>query len=168
LSDSNNGKSGYQSVGRTPHGNCAEPRRGHWYGTGTSAEHGRDRGRPMSLFTPGGGATHSTTNKDLADSDNGESGYQSPDRTPTGNGVEPYGGHWYRLPAGCSRGGDWPGRLNTAGRGATHSTINKDLASSTEDDGNDNSTGSQGSEDNNDLGSCGDGAALRGLEEAVL
>ncbi len=59
-------------------------------------------------------------------------------------------------------------RLSTARRGATYSTTNKDLASSTEDDRDNNSTGSQGLEDGNDLGSGGDGTVLHCLEEAVL
>jgi hypothetical protein len=49
-------------------------------------------GGPKKLSTFGRGALHSTTNDDLADSDDGESRYQPADRTPRGNWVEPLGG----------------------------------------------------------------------------
>ncbi len=50
--------------------------------------------RPEKLSTPGRGAPHFTTNNDLADSDDGKSGYQSVDRTLHGNCTEPCGGCW--------------------------------------------------------------------------
>ncbi len=164
--DSDNGKSGCQSVDRPLRGDCAEHRGGHWYGVSAGCSCGGSRSR--SLCTPRCRAPHSTTNRDSADSDNGKSRYLSPDRTPRSNGAEPCGGCWYEVPARSGHCGSRPEKLSTAGCRATYSTINKDLASSTEDNGDKDSTSSQGLEDGNDLGLSGDGAALRCSGEAVF
>jgi hypothetical protein len=165
LADSDNAESIYQFMDRTLGGDYAEPHGGCWYGVAGCS---RGRSRPGSLCTPGHAASHSSTNKDLTDSDDGKSRGHSSDKTPRGDGAEPHGGCRCGVSVGRGCGGSWPGRLSTAGRRATYSTTNKDSASSTEDDGDNNSTGSQGLEDGNDLGSSGDGAALRCLGDAVL
>ncbi len=153
LAESNKCKSIYQSKDRTPCGDCAEPCRGSRY---VVAGGGRGGGGPGRGGAPGHAASHFTTNKDLADSDDCESGDQSSDKTPHGNTAEPHGERWYGAPAWRSRGRSGPGRLSTAGHGATDHISNKDLASSTKDDGGNNSSRSQGSEDGNDLGSSKD------------
>jgi hypothetical protein len=111
--DSDDGKSGYQSIDSTPCGDCAEPCGGHWYGT--PAERSLGEGRLEKLLTPGRRAPHSTTNNDLADSDDGKSGYQSVNMTPHGKCAEPCGGHWYGTPTGGGLGGGRPKKLSTLG-----------------------------------------------------
>ncbi len=160
--ESNKCKSIYQSKDGTPRGDCAEPCRGCWYAV---AGRGRGGGEPGRGGAPKCAASHFTTNKDLADSDNCKSRDQSSDKTLHGNAAEHC---WYGAPAWHGRGRSRPGRLSTAGCKATDHTSNEDLASSTKDDGGDNSFHSQGLEDGNDLGLSKDGMALHCSGVAAL
>ncbi len=107
LAESDKCKSIYQSEDGTLCGDCTEPCGGCRY---MVAGRGHGGSRPGRGGTPGHAASHSTTNKDSAGSDNSKSRHQSSVKTPHGDAVEPRGVVGMELllgpaPVGADQGG---------------------------------------------------------------